>query len=67
MPDDNDSTPPSEEPPSEERPSEDLPNRAERRRRGKDTSSAQPSGKVRDTGRRNAVQGPRHWSVRRGG
>jgi hypothetical protein len=47
----------------------DFSNRAARRRRGKDkdASSSQAHGKVQDPGRRNTVQGPRHWSVRRSG
>jgi hypothetical protein len=41
-------------------------NRAERRRRGKAASQPQAYGKVRDTGRRD-LQGPRNWSIRKGG
>jgi hypothetical protein len=68
MPDNHDSPQPESEPePQPESEPENVPNRAERRRRGKQTQSAESLGRVRDTGRRNAVQGPRHWSVRRGG
>jgi hypothetical protein len=42
-------------------------NRAERRRRGKGVKSPSTTGKARDTGRHNATQGPRQWTIRHGG
>jgi hypothetical protein len=43
-------------------------NRAARRKRGKGKdASSEGFGKVQDFSRRNAVQGPRQWSLRRSG